>query len=133
MRRLNLPALIVLGVALIALDMLSCSLAHAAKILVSWTPPTQNTDGTPLTDLAGYRIEWGSCDGPNFGATQASILVNNPGATSAAVYPTGLPTVCIRAYARNSAGAESGPSNVAVKTLSTLGKPIPLGQPITLP
>lgn len=24
--------------------------------VLSWTPPTQNTDGSPLTDLAGYKI-----------------------------------------------------------------------------
>jgi hypothetical protein len=27
---------------------------------LSWIPPTENTNGTPLTDLAGYRIEWGT-------------------------------------------------------------------------
>ncbi len=27
--------------------------------LVSWTPPTENTDGTVLEDLAGYRIYYG--------------------------------------------------------------------------
>ena len=27
---------------------------------ISWEAPTTNTDGTPLTDLAGYRIYYGS-------------------------------------------------------------------------
>jgi hypothetical protein len=27
---------------------------------LSWQAPTTNTDGTPLTDLAGYRIYYGS-------------------------------------------------------------------------
>ena len=27
---------------------------------LSWEAPTTNTDGTPLTDLAGYRIYYGS-------------------------------------------------------------------------
>jgi hypothetical protein len=27
--------------------------------VLSWTPPQQNTDGTSLTDLVGYRISWG--------------------------------------------------------------------------
>ena len=26
---------------------------------LSWSPPTQNTDGTPVRDLAGYRIYYG--------------------------------------------------------------------------
>ncbi len=30
---------------------------------LSWTPPTQNTDGSPLTDLAGYRVYWGTSSG----------------------------------------------------------------------
>ena len=28
-------------------------------VLVSWSRPTENTDGSPLTDLAGYRIYYG--------------------------------------------------------------------------
>jgi len=27
---------------------------------LSWTAPTENVDGTPLTDLAGYRVHWGT-------------------------------------------------------------------------
>jgi len=27
---------------------------------ISWTPPTQNVDGTALTDLAGYKIYYGT-------------------------------------------------------------------------
>lgn len=26
---------------------------------LSWTPPTKNTDGSPLTNLAGYEINYG--------------------------------------------------------------------------
>lgn len=29
-------------------------------IQLTWTPPTQNTDGSPLTNLAGYRIFYGA-------------------------------------------------------------------------
>jgi hypothetical protein len=31
--------------------------------LVSWFSPDQNTDGTPLTNLAGYRIYYGNAPG----------------------------------------------------------------------
>jgi hypothetical protein len=31
----------------------------ASSITLSWTAPTQNADGTPLTDLAGFRIYYG--------------------------------------------------------------------------
>ncbi len=30
---------------------------------LSWTPPTQNTDGSPLTDLTGYKIYYGTTSG----------------------------------------------------------------------
>lgn len=30
----------------------------ARSVTVSWIPPRENTDGTPLEDLAGYRIEY---------------------------------------------------------------------------
>lgn len=30
--------------------------AAGGSISLTWTPPTENTDGSPLTDLAGYRV-----------------------------------------------------------------------------
>lgn len=33
---------------------------RVADKTLRWQAPTQNVDGTPLTDLAGYRIYWGS-------------------------------------------------------------------------
>lgn len=34
--------------------------AHAvdARLMINWQAPTENVDGTPLTDLAGYKIYW---------------------------------------------------------------------------
>ncbi len=32
------------------------NLCEAADVTLSWTPPTTNVDGTPLTDLKGYKI-----------------------------------------------------------------------------
>ena len=37
--------------------------ARAAEITLSWDPPTENTDGTPVTDLAGYKIYYGTSSG----------------------------------------------------------------------
>jgi hypothetical protein len=31
--------------------------------VLSWTPPTTNSDGTPLTDLAGYKVYCGTVSG----------------------------------------------------------------------
>jgi hypothetical protein len=32
-------------------------------LTINWTPPTLNVDGTPLTDLAGYKIYYGPTSG----------------------------------------------------------------------
>lgn len=51
--------------------------AEAASLDLAWTGPTTNADGTPLTDLAGYRIYLASavpprCPDASFGAAVAS-------------------------------------------------------------
>ncbi|MDX1563655.1 MAG: putative Ig domain-containing protein, partial [Gammaproteobacteria bacterium] len=45
---------------------------------LTWTPPTENTDGSPLTDLAGYIVYWGTSPG-NY---SNSTTINNPGVTT---------------------------------------------------
>ena len=45
---------------------------------LSWTPPTQNTDGTSLTNLAGYRIAYGTSST----ALTQTVQVANPGVSS---------------------------------------------------
>ncbi len=36
---------------------------YAANVTLSWIPPTTKADGTPLTDLAGYKIYYGLSSG----------------------------------------------------------------------
>lgn len=43
------------SVLLLALLALSCG---AAEVRLAWDLPTNNVDGTPLTDLAGCRVGW---------------------------------------------------------------------------
>ena len=41
----------------------------AGVLNVSWTAPTENTDGSPVTDLASHRVYYGAiptCPGPDF-------------------------------------------------------------------
>ena len=81
---------------------------------LSWTPPTQNDDGSPLTDLAGYKVYWGTSQGsyPN------SVTLNNAGLTTYVVESlTSGNTYFFVTTALNSAGVESNYSNVATKTI----------------
>jgi len=103
------------------------SIALAAKTPAEWVKPSQNTDGSPLTDLAGYRLEWGDCA---LGTFPNSVHTTN---TSYTVVTNGIAKVCIRVYAVNTAGVESPPSNTLTVSVKTLGKPQTLGQPVQLP
>lgn len=80
---------------------------------LSWTPPTQNTDGSPLTNLAGYRVYWGNAVG-NY---TSSAALDNPGLTSYVVENLAPGTYYFVVSARSSAGAESVMSNAASKTI----------------
>ena len=46
--------------ALPAFDVAVTGSASTASALIEWVPPTENTNGTPLTDLAGVRIYYGT-------------------------------------------------------------------------
>lgn len=37
--------------------------ATTGSVLLSWIAPTENVDGSPLADLAGYRIHYGTASG----------------------------------------------------------------------
>jgi PKD repeat protein len=53
---------ITLPVTLMFLILMAASL-HAASVRLTWTPPTTNANGTPLNDLAGYKVYHGSSSG----------------------------------------------------------------------
>jgi hypothetical protein len=80
---------------------------------VSWSAPTQNADGSPLTDLAGYHIYYGT----NANNLTQTINISSAGTTTYVVanLPSGTYYFEVKAY--NSSGVESGTSNLASKTL----------------
>ncbi len=80
---------------------------------LNWQPPTQNEDGTPLIDLAGYNIYWGTTPGnyPN------SVRIDNPGLTTYVVENLAPGTYEFVSTAFNAAGTESRYSNVASKMI----------------
>jgi len=98
----NIPRLI-LGQALTS--------PNNAKL--TWTPPFSNVDGTPLTNLAGYNVKYGRQPG----VWDQSMQVNDPAATGFTVENLTPGTWYFVVTARNTEGAESGPSNEASKTV----------------
>ena len=86
------------------------SLGSATLILDA---PTINRDGTPLTDLAAYKIYWGTTPGsyPN------SVRIDNPGITTYVVENLAPGTYEFVSTAINSQGEESRFSNTATFTV----------------
>ncbi len=81
---------------------------------LSWTPPTTNADGTPLVDLAGYLIRWGTVSG----AYTDSATVMNAGVSSYVVENLGAGAHYFVVLAINDAGLQSAPSNEAMKLIN---------------
>ena len=88
--------------------------AATGSATLSWVAPTLNEDGSPLTDLTGYRIYWGTTPG----SYTNSVAVDGADTTSTVI--TGLVpgTYEFVATAVNSNGIESAFSGTASKTIN---------------
>ena len=86
----------------------------SGSAVLNWVPPTQRVDGTPLTNLAAYRIYYGAS--PE--ALNDVIRVDNIGLTSYVVENLGAGTWYCAVSAVDAAGIESLLSNGAMKTIS---------------
>jgi hypothetical protein len=75
---------------------------------LDWTPPTQNSDGTVLIDLAGYRVHYGTSPDQ---LTQ-SVSITNPGLTSYVVDDLATGTWYFAVTTYSAAGRESVLSGV---------------------
>jgi hypothetical protein len=80
---------------------------------LSWTPPTLNEDGTPLTNLKGYRIYYGT----NSSSLGTMLDIPNPGVTSAVVENLSPATWYFAVKAYNTSNVESSLSNIASKAI----------------
>jgi hypothetical protein len=81
--------------------------------LLSWTPPTENTDDSPLTDLAGYKIYYGTSP-----ATYSNTeIINNPGLTSFLIEDLASAEWYFVITSFNSSGIESSYSTEVSKTI----------------
>jgi hypothetical protein len=104
---------------------LCCSVAYSQavpnpcpghQVCLSWTPPTQNTDGTTLTNLAGYRIVYGT----SVSAMTQIVQVPNPSVSSYKIDALAPATYHFAVRAYTTAGLESVNSNSASKVITSL-------------
>ena len=81
------------------------------SIVVTIQAPTQNVDGTALTDLAGYNIYYGPAEGdyPN------QVRINTPGVSTYVIENLVHGQYYIVATAVNSQGLESDYSNYIIR------------------
>jgi len=83
------------------------------RATLSWTAPTENTDGSTLANLSGYRIRYGT----SAGALTQTIVINNASVTTYVVEDLAPATWFFAVTAVNSTGSESAYSNVANKSI----------------
>jgi hypothetical protein len=105
------------GKAVTALPAFAITVAAAVatnNVSVSWTPPTQNSDGSTLTDLSGYKIHYGTASGSYSG----SVTVANAGLTRYDLDSLPKGKIFIAMTAVNTAGAESDFSKEVAVTVN---------------
>lgn len=81
---------------------------------LSWAPPTQNTDGSALVDLAGYAIYYGT----SASNLATRIAITDPSATSYTVGKLSTGTYYFALAAYTSTGIESALSSIGSKTIN---------------
>ena len=87
----------------------------SGSVTLTWQPPTENADGSPLMDLSGYTIYVGT-DSNDY--TLREIPLDNPGLSAYVVENLAPGTYYFAATAINSAGVESHYSGEIVRTVS---------------
>src|SRR5437867_3300406 len=93
--------------------------AGAGFLDASWTAPTTNTDGSPLTDLASYRVYFGSTTTPCPGTAffQVASPASSPAPNTTVSFrltalPSGIPSY-VSVSAVDQSGNESACSTIA--------------------
>jgi hypothetical protein len=98
--------------SLVAFDITVDQVAEGFAML-SWMPPTENSDGSTLTNLAGYRIYYGR----NRYDLQRLVVVDNPGLTSYMIENLSPAVWYFAMTSINAEGVESSRSAVVSKTI----------------
>lgn len=82
-------------------------------VSLSWTAPTTNTNGSGLTDLAGYHIYYGRSPS----SMTTAVTVANPGATSYRIGNLARGTWYFAMKAYTTSGLDSALSNTDSKSV----------------
>ena len=80
---------------------------------LSWAPPTRNVDGSPINDLAGYYIHYGTSPS----ALTRTILVKDPALTSYVVDELSPGTYYFSVVAFTATGIKGRPTATVAKTI----------------
>jgi hypothetical protein len=95
-----------------AITVMQAGAANGAATL-SWVAPLQNADGSPLTDLAGFQVQYGR----NEGDLSQVVTLNNASINRYVVENLSAGTWFFSVAAVNSRGVLSASSSVASKTI----------------
>jgi hypothetical protein len=85
------------------------------SVTLSWDPPVQRTDGTPLTELGGYHLYFGAA------ALDRRVVIDNPGITTWTLTDLAAGTWQVALSAFDQDGLESELSNVLEISLGRTG------------
>jgi hypothetical protein len=98
------------GLATVALPPFSIEVlpigSPTGSATLSWTPPTERVDGSPIGELAGYRVLYGRGSGKYDRAAE----IDNPGVTRYVVENLGPGNWFFAVTVRTADGLESAPS-----------------------
>jgi hypothetical protein len=85
----------------------------AGAAVLDWTAPTENTDGSALTDLAGYKVYYGT----SASNLSESVKVANPGLTSYTISNLTPGKWYFAVTSISTGGVESAPSGIVTASL----------------
>jgi hypothetical protein len=105
------------GTATSSLPAFSIEVTQTAlgAMILSWTAPTENTDGSALTDLAGFKLYYGT----SAGSYTHQVRIDNPSISTYLIDNLLPKTYYVVATSFNQAGVESSYSNMAIKTVES--------------
>jgi hypothetical protein len=92
---------------------LTCTWGAAGTATIAWTAPTKNTDGSNLTNLASYKVLYGTSST----SFTHSKVIDDPTSTRATITALTPATWYFTVHSVTTGGVESSNSNVASKSV----------------